>query len=88
MVCDILQLRVGRCKYCVTDDSPFLFCNEPVRADGSSYCAEHHAVCHAGFGRDVGLIESMIYGMDASVTRAKNERPNSVPVDEQIRGRS
>lgn len=82
---DILRIRAGECRYCLTDDTPFLFCSDPV-AEGSSYCEPHHRICHDGYGRDVDLIESMINGMEWTVTRARNERPNSVPVDVAIRG--
>lgn len=90
MIRDILSIRPGECRYCVTPDSPFLFCGEPVAEleDGSksSYCVPHHRLCHAGFGREIAAIESMIYGMDGSIKRAAADHPNTVPVDDFVRG--
>lgn len=99
---DILSLRVGQCKFCVTADSPFLFCGDPVQ-EGSSYCPEHHARCHNGFGRPWKAVEYMMLFEEKGVTytsrgRASEhyreavrdsdlaESPVTVPVDVHIRG--
>ena len=92
---DILSLRRGQCKFCVTDDTPFLFCGEPVRED-SSYCAPHHTICHNGFGRDIAALETMMRGQEHSISyKGKEVRgetsnhggpANTIPVDVQIRG--
>lgn len=82
---DILSIRAGQCRFCVTDDTPFLFCGEPTALD-SQYCEPHHALCHNGYGRDVGLIESMVYGLDKNVIRKGTDKSVVVPVDEIIRG--
>jgi hypothetical protein len=98
---DILSIRAGECRFCVTDDTPFFFCADPV-ADNSVYCATHHAVCYAGFGQEVRRIEAMIYAMEQSVVRTGRnvrngdgfrstnfsaaEPPVTAAVDVQIRG--
>lgn len=85
MIRDILSLRAGECKFCITDDTPFFFCGDPA-ADGSVYCAEHHALCHNGWGKDWQALESMMCGIEQTVVRAKSERVDTEPVDAQIRG--
>ena len=100
MIRDILSVRRGECRFCITDDTPFLFCGDPVQPE-SAYCPEHHAVCHNGFGKDVGLLERIMVSAEQSVvrsgkpqrtaegfTRAPGADPSSTtPVDVQIRGR-
>ena len=43
----LLELKRRDCRYPVTADSPFLFCGHP-KAEGSSYCANHHHVSTRG----------------------------------------
>lgn len=85
MKLDILTLKPGQCKFCLTPDVPFMFCKDPV-APGSVYCAPHHKVCHNGFGRDVGSLEAMMYALDGNVVRRAAERSNTSPVDVVVRG--
>jgi hypothetical protein len=87
MIRDILTIRSHECRYCVTDDTPFLFCGEPAIV-GSSYCEEHHELCHHGYGLQVGVLENMIHGVEHSVVRRPSEAPSKiVPVDEYVRER-
>jgi hypothetical protein len=103
MIRDILSIRAGECRFCITDDTPFFFCGDPVQPE-SSYCPEHHAVCHNGYGREVAALEAMIRKHDGNIVRTrgpdKAKMPSlqhnlhhaegntaAVPVDVQIRGR-
>lgn len=100
MIRDILSVRRGECRFCVTDDTPFFFCGDPVQPE-SAYCPEHHAVCHNGFGKDWQLLERMMVNTEGSVSRAGKpsrspegftrtpgvEASSTTPVDVQIRGR-
>lgn len=100
MIRDILSIRKGECRFCITDDTPFFFCGDPVRPE-SSYCPEHHAACHNGFGKDVRALEQMMVSAEHSVVRAGKpsrspegftraptvDTSNTTPVDVQIRGR-
>jgi hypothetical protein len=86
MIRDILTIRRNECRYCITDDAPFLFCGEPQMA-GSSYCEGHHMVCNQGFGMQVGALEKMIYNAEQTVVRRPSEPSVIVPVDEAMRER-
>lgn len=69
---DILSLRAGQCRFCTSDDTPFVFCAAPVSGE-SAYCAEHHALCHSGFGRVTAeALETMIYRNEQTVMRTGN----------------
>lgn len=70
----------------MTEDTPFIFCNEP-KMDGSSYCEDHHYLCTAGYGMQVGALEKMIYNADHSVTPRQPQPATIVPVDEAMRER-
>jgi hypothetical protein len=85
MIRDILTIRRNECRYCITDDAPFLFCGEP-QMDGSSYCEGHHWLCTAGYGMQVGALEKMIYNTEQTVVRRTSEPTVIVPVDEAMRG--
>lgn len=85
MIRDILSIRKAECRYCITDDTPFLFCGDPV-AEGSSYCEDHHELCHAGEGRNIRDVESMIHSVDHSAANRVATAPVIVPVDVQMRG--
>lgn len=39
-----IELENNECRFPFGEDAPFLFCAE-VKKPGSSYCAEHHAMC-------------------------------------------
>ena len=41
----LLQLRTSSCRYPTVHSPPFKFCGAHQQ-DGSSYCPEHHALCH------------------------------------------
>lgn len=82
MIRDILGVK--GCRYCLTDDTPFLFCNEPKMA-GSSYCEDHHMVCHAGYGLQVDTLEKWINSADHSVAPRPSQPAAIVPVDEEMR---
>ncbi len=82
---DILTLRRGECKFCITDDTPFIFCGEPA-TDDNPYCQPHRDICCGGFGKDVAAIETMIYAMEGNVTRSATAKSVITPVDVQIRG--
>jgi hypothetical protein len=99
---DILSIRKGECRFCITDDTPFYFCGNPV-AVGSVYCGPHHRLCYAGFGSNPAALEAMIYSREASIVRQRVrgvvrngelvgrpqgiEPPVTLPVDVAIRGR-
>lgn len=43
----VLELQKHECKYPIGDpgEPGFSFCRAPVRGEGSTYCAAHHAIC-------------------------------------------
>jgi hypothetical protein len=83
---DILTIRSHECRYCVTDDTPYLFCGEPA-IEGSSYCEGHDILCHQGYGLQVDTLEKWIHSSEQSVVRRQSEPTVIVPVDEYVRGK-
>jgi hypothetical protein len=77
------------CKFALTDGGAapdmtwqrpnfrHLFCGEPVKDEKSPYCAEHHARCHAGFGRDVRSTERMMRAVEQTVVYRRREPAKS-----------
>lgn len=41
----LLELEASQCRWCVTADSPFLFCGQPVE-QGMPYCSHHCGIAY------------------------------------------
>lgn len=82
---DILTIRKGQCRFCVTDDTPFIFCAAPTFGE-SPYCEGHHFICYRGQGADVALLEGMMNHLEGTIRKTGTERSKVVPVDELMRG--
>lgn len=83
----ILEIEDGQCRYCVTNDSPFLFCGDVTALD-RVYCDAHHAICNTGFGRDVEILAATIIKADHNVLRDEKHKHRDVrpaPVDEVMK---
>jgi hypothetical protein len=78
------ELPPRSCKFALTDGGAapdmtwqrpnfrHLFCGEPTK-DKSPYCAEHHARCYSGFGRDWRSTERMMKAVEQTVTYRRRE---------------
>lgn len=78
------ELSRGRCRFPVTDAPPHFFCG--ALTGGTTYCEEHHVVCHAGFGKPwqglAGMIEAVEQTVMPTPKRVADVQP---PIDEALR---
>lgn len=75
----LTDLPPRTCKYAMTTggDAPdmtwqrpnfrHLFCGDPTKDEKSPYCAEHHALCYGGTGKDWRSLERMMKGTEQTV---------------------
>lgn len=78
------DLRHDQCRYPVTQESPFIFCGR-TRAEGSSYCARHHALCVKKKMRPIEFLAEWVNKNDLQSAPARGREADEVqPLDEVL----